>query len=152
MGETHLYHSKLALGQIGQLDLLDGNSLAGAPVEGLIDRAKGAFAEAFSKSLRFLTSARPRSPRTQSPTRTSSLLLYYGHEIAMLVLGGAACSGQDGGETHVIFQARILQGGALALLLLAGGRARDGSALARDDDGGGPAIGLVLAVGRVHHV
>lgn len=41
-----LYHAQLALGDICDLDLLDGNSLAGSPVECLVDGSEGALADA----------------------------------------------------------------------------------------------------------
>ena len=45
-------HPQLALGQIGQLDLLDGHGLASAPVQRSIDRSEGAFTQAVSQLLR----------------------------------------------------------------------------------------------------
>lgn len=41
-----LYHSQLALGDVCDLDLLDGDSLAGAPVECLVDGPESALADA----------------------------------------------------------------------------------------------------------
>lgn len=49
---SHLDTAQLALGHIGQLDLLDGNSLASTPVESLVDRAERSLADAVAKSLR----------------------------------------------------------------------------------------------------
>lgn len=49
--KAHLYHAQLALGQVGKLNLLDGHSLARAPVEGLIDGAESPLADAIAQSL-----------------------------------------------------------------------------------------------------
>lgn len=48
---TDLDHAQLALGKVGDLDLLDGNSLTGAPVETLVDGTEGTLADAVSESL-----------------------------------------------------------------------------------------------------
>lgn len=47
----YLNHAQLALGQISQLDLLNSNRLAGAPVERLVDRPERPFSYAFSQAL-----------------------------------------------------------------------------------------------------
>lgn len=51
---TDLDHAQLALGQVGDLDLLDSHSLAGAPIESLVDGTEGAFADAVAESLRIV--------------------------------------------------------------------------------------------------
>lgn len=43
-----LYHAQLALGDVGDLDLLDGDSLASAPVECLVDGSESALADAIT--------------------------------------------------------------------------------------------------------
>lgn len=48
---TDLDHAQLALGKVGDLDLLDGNGLTGAPVETLVDGTEGTLADAVSESL-----------------------------------------------------------------------------------------------------
>ena len=45
---TDLYHPQFTLGQVSQLNLLDGDSLSGSPVEGLVHRPKRSLAQAFS--------------------------------------------------------------------------------------------------------
>lgn len=46
--QTHLHHAQFALGQIRELDLLDSNRLAVAPVESLVYGSKSALPEAFT--------------------------------------------------------------------------------------------------------
>ncbi len=48
---TYLDHAKLALRDVYQLDLLDGDGLASAPIEGLIDSAKCPLAYAVTEAL-----------------------------------------------------------------------------------------------------
>lgn len=48
---TDLDHAQLALGQVGNLDLFDGHSLAGAPIEALVDGTEGALADAVAEPL-----------------------------------------------------------------------------------------------------
>lgn len=43
---THLNHSQLALRQVHELDLFNGNSLASAPVESFVNGPKGTLADA----------------------------------------------------------------------------------------------------------
>lgn len=50
-GDIDLDHAQLALGQIPQLDLLDGHGLASAPVERLVNRAERPLADAIAESL-----------------------------------------------------------------------------------------------------
>lgn len=47
----YLNHAQLALGQIHQLDLLDSNGLAGAPIERLVDSSERALAYTLSQAL-----------------------------------------------------------------------------------------------------
>lgn len=46
-----LYHAQLALGNVGNLDLLDSDSLAGAPIEGLVDGSESALADTIAEPL-----------------------------------------------------------------------------------------------------
>jgi hypothetical protein len=48
---THLNHSKLALGQIRQPDLLHCHSFTCAPIESFIDRAKSSLSETLAQAL-----------------------------------------------------------------------------------------------------
>ena len=48
-----LYHAQLALRNVGDLDLLDGDSLAGAPVECLVDGSESSLADAIAQPLQF---------------------------------------------------------------------------------------------------
>lgn len=50
---TDLYHAQLALGDVRNLDLLDGDSLAGAPVECLVDGSESTLADAVAQPLQF---------------------------------------------------------------------------------------------------
>lgn len=50
-GAIDLYHAQLALGDVCDLDLLDGDGLAGAPVESLVDGPEGALAYAVAQPL-----------------------------------------------------------------------------------------------------
>lgn len=50
-GRANLDHAQLALGHVAELDLLDGHSLAGAPMDGLVDGAECALAQALSQTL-----------------------------------------------------------------------------------------------------
>lgn len=47
----YLNHAQLALGQIHQLDLLDSDRLAGAPIERLVNSSESTLAYAFSQAL-----------------------------------------------------------------------------------------------------
>lgn len=51
-GQAYLNHAQLALGQVAKLDLFDGNSLTGAPMDGLVDGAECALAQALPQALR----------------------------------------------------------------------------------------------------
>lgn len=48
-----LDHAELALGEVGELDLLDGNRLARAPIECLVDGAERSLADAVAESLSY---------------------------------------------------------------------------------------------------
>ena len=50
---TYLDHAKLALRDVYQLDLLHGDGLAGAPIEGLVDSAKCPLAYAITETLQY---------------------------------------------------------------------------------------------------
>jgi hypothetical protein len=49
--DFRLDHAELRARQVRYPDLLDGDGFAGAPVEGFVDGAEGAFAEAFAEAL-----------------------------------------------------------------------------------------------------
>lgn len=49
--QTHLDHPQFAFWHINQLDLFDSHSLAGSPVEGLVDRPKSSLSDAITESL-----------------------------------------------------------------------------------------------------
>lgn len=63
---SHLDTAQLALGHIGKLDLLDGNGLAGAPIERLINRAERSLPNTIAKSLCILPERVQVSKRTKS--------------------------------------------------------------------------------------
>lgn len=79
-GKVYLNHAQLALGQISKLNLLDGNSLARSPVEGLVDGTKGSLAEAFSQTLYRETGQLLRPSSMVSPPLNTSLLLSLSNE------------------------------------------------------------------------
>lgn len=128
-----LYHSQLALGDVCDLDLLDGDSLAGAPVECLVDGAEGALADAVTQPLQL-------GPMLASILQAQDIWIW----------GGV-------GRSYIVLQARVLQSplahmaaagvddGIGAAGVPPGGSRGDGSPVASSSTGG--MVGSLSGVG-----